>query len=185
MKKSIFGGLLLTTCLVACGNGTTTGTDGTGGTETGDSGTGGGTGTGTSGGASAFIGLWTLDEGMATATCNGETSSATFGATITIMAGLTADEITTTSTATGGECVNKFDVSGDTATAEAGSGCTLMYTDTSTGLQATEQRTNSGSFSLNGTILTVNAGGSDTITEGGESEVCTLAGTATYTKASN
>ena len=204
MKNSIFGGLVLATCLVACGSGTTTGTDGTGSgttgtgttgtgttgtgtTGTGDSGT-GTTGTGTTGtsGTSAFIGTWTLDEGMAEFVCPGGTTTATFGATLTIMAGLTADEVTTSSTATGGTCVNTFTVSGTAATPAPGSpGCTLMYTDSSTGLEETEQRTNSGSFTLNGTILTVNAGGTDTISEGGQSMVCTIGGTGTYTKVSN
>jgi hypothetical protein len=122
----------------------------------------------------AFIGTWSWRPGqIETDTCDGATSITSVTGTFKLSAGVSVPLVSTNS-----YCTINFQVSGDTATAEAGQSCTIV----SSGVSVTND-INTMTLTLDNPATTLTA--TATTTEIGTRGACAWAGTATATKVTN
>jgi hypothetical protein len=129
---------------------------------------------GSSASTSAFIGTWQYTGATETDTCGGQSSTETITGTFQFQEGTMPGTIEYIGT---GGCTFTLDVSGNTATAVAGSMCTQTSGSTTSVSTLTTY-----TATLNGTTLTINDSSSVMLNENGASEDCTGVRTGTLTQ---
>jgi hypothetical protein len=133
-------------------------------------------GSGSSASVSAFLGTWQYTSATETDTCAGQSSSTTITGMFQFQEGTSPGTIEYIGT---GGCTFTLDVSGNTATAVAGSMCTQTSGSTTSVSTLTAY-----TATLSGSTLTINDSSSVTINQNGASEICTGVRTGTLTQIS-
>lgn len=125
--------------------------------------------------AAKFVGTWMYSAGTVTASCGGPSRTEALKGTVTIASGDDADLVILEGT----QCLIKFDVMGQVATARSGQSCEAVTNGTSA------RRTIAAlTMSMTGSTMTMNESSMLTVVAGGRSAACNLTRSGVLTRVS-